>query len=64
MQTKPNDPLREVRITAVENGFILVPRHFLFREGDYTGCFVFSTVAEMAGWMMRQPWAVPSGEKA
>jgi hypothetical protein len=50
-------PLRELRVSAVENGFIISPTDRYGRGEDVTrGCFVFSTVEQLAAWMLKQEW--------
>lgn len=61
--TNTPEALKEVRISAVENGFIVFPRNYYMRDGDCSNCYVFATVEQMAGWMMKQVWATPGGEK-
>jgi hypothetical protein len=55
-------PIRDVRITAVQNGFIVLPRDVAYRDGGYSpDCYVFSTVEQMAAWMLKQAWDTPEG---
>lgn len=59
--------LRDVRISAVQNGFIVVPRDPMYRDGYDQDCYVFQTPEQMAAWLLEQVWSMPvaviAGEK-
>lgn len=53
---------RELRIAAVQNGFIVNPRNHRYSDGDEVSSYVFPTVELLAAWMLKQEWWTPGAE--
>ncbi len=57
MAVKPNT-FRELRISVAQNGFLVFPRDHTYSAGDMADCYVFATVEQLAGWMLKQKYAL------
>lgn len=56
--------IRELRVSVVNNGFLVYPRESGYREGDMCGAWVFQTAQQLADWIAMQPWDLPAVERA
>jgi len=57
--TEATKAISEIRIQAVQNGFIAVPREPMYRDGYGADCYVFQTTEQLAAWVLKQVWAMP-----
>jgi hypothetical protein len=64
MTTPPDSALRELRIVTMQNGFLVTPRHWSWREGDCADSWVFQTAEQLAAWLVVQVWYMPHAARS